>query len=92
MIKQYCCYIEEYNNGQCARLRDKKTNIKISFASNDKSDKCGLLIFLSSAKIIALDIYSQNCDDSVFISGDCVSEGGDEIVIASDENLTYYFQ
>jgi hypothetical protein len=57
---KYDCYIEEYNNGKSARLRDKKTNIKISFFSKNKSDKNKLLKFMSSAKIINLDIYIFN--------------------------------
>lgn len=44
--------------------------------------------FTSSAKITPVDIYSQNCSDSVFIEGNCVSESDDEIIIAFDENLT----
>lgn len=92
MMKSYNCYIEEYNNGKSARLRVKKTNIKVSFFSKNKLDKNNLLQFMSSAKMIPLDIYNQDCSDSIFIKGNCVSESDDEIIIAFDENLTYLFQ
>lgn len=92
MMKSYNCYIEEYDDGKSARLRVKKSNIKISFFSKNMADENKLLKFMSSAKMIPLDIYCQDCSDSVFIKGNCVSEGDDEIIIAFDENLTYLFQ
>lgn len=91
-MKQCECYIEEYCDGKKARLRDKKTNIKVSFQANTAEQADEFLRFLSSAKLVHLDIYNQNSNDYVFVEGNCISEGGDEIVFSYDNKLSYCFK
>ena len=82
------CYIEEYNNGKglCARLRDKKTNKKVSLDAMYVS-KMHLLRFLSQAKLhqeVMPTVYDRNGKDIVAVRGYIVEETKDEIVICTN--------
>lgn len=92
MKQQVNCYIEEYNEGRNARLRDKNSNIKVSFVTRNAGNKSDLLRFLSSAKLMNLDVYNKDGEDYVFVEGNVISTSGDEMMFAYDETLTYIFK
>lgn len=83
----YQCYIQEYRNesgGLCVRLRDKKTNKKVSLVSNHPFMKQRFLAFLSSAKRnqhIMPTIYDKNGIDTVQVCGLLLDESNDEIKV-----------
>lgn len=92
MKVSYSCYIEEYNNGQNARLRDKATNSKIAFISEDENDKKALLQFMSAIKSGNFDAFSPNSSDSILVEGNLISKNENEIQITYDDDLTYIIE
>ena len=89
------CYIEEYDNGLCARLRDKKSNKKVCLIGKN-ANKSHLLRFLSQAKInqyVMPTIYDKNGFDIVAVRGYVCSEDNNEIIINIDtETGGYLFE
>lgn len=92
-MKRKCrCYIEEYDNGRKARLRDKKTDKKVSMITDDPQLQMHLLAFLSAARNHGLDVFSSSSGDSVLVEGNLLSETEEEVEIAHDDQLTYIFE
>ncbi|MCM1131852.1 MAG: hypothetical protein NC340_00110 [Ruminococcus flavefaciens] len=85
------CYIEEYENdkGLSARLRDKKTNKKVSIKTASLDDKMHFLRFLSTAKAnkdIMPTVFNRDGEDIVAVYGVKRSEDKNTIFIDTDKN------
>lgn len=92
------CYIQEYKNNEgqlCAKLKDKKTNKKVSIVG-ENADKEHFLRFLSQAKLnkeIMPTIYDREGIDIIAIRGIIESKSDSEIIINIDvEDGGYVFE
>ncbi|MDE7233739.1 MAG: hypothetical protein K2N29_01625 [Ruminiclostridium sp.] len=97
-VMKWECYIEEYRNEQgnlSARLRDKKTNKKVSIGG-DHANKGHLLRFLSQAKInqnIMPTVFDKDGSDIVAVRGYLFSEDDTDILVNIDvETGGYTFE
>lgn len=102
-VMKWECYIEEYRNEQgnlSARLRDKKTNKKVSIGG-DHANKDHLLRFLSQAKLmqnmkpfgITPSFFEKDGSDIVAVRGILYSEDDTDILINIDvETGGYTFE
>lgn len=85
------CYIEEYKaeNGLAARLRDKKTNKKISIQVISMEGKMRFMQFLSAAKEnkeVMPTIFDRNGDDVIAVYGVKQKENKNTIFIDTDKD------
>lgn len=90
------CYIEEYTseNGLAARLRDKKTNKKISIQTHSLESEMHFLRFLNAAKLhieIMPTIFEHNGEDIVVLYGTKQKENKNTIFVSIDKNGSGYF-
>lgn len=94
-IMKLNCYVQEYRNEQgnvCARLRDKRSDKKVSIIG-DNADKNNLLRFLSQAKTnqhIMPTVFDRYGTDIVAVRGTLFSEDDEEIVIFIDVEIGGY--
>ncbi len=90
------CYIEEYEseNGLAARLRDKKTNKKISIQVTSKEGKMHFMQFLGAAKAnkeVMPTIFGRNGADIIAVYGIKQKENKNTIFIDIDKDGGGYF-
>lgn len=84
------CYIEEYEseNGLAARLRDKRTNKKISIQATSLEGKRHFLQFLSTAKNnkeVMPTIFDRDGADVIAVYGVKKKEDQNTIFIDTDK-------
>ena len=85
------CYIEEYEseNGLAARLRDKKTNKKISIQVTSLEGKMHFLQFLSAAKLnkdIMPTVFDRDGADIIAVYGVKQKENKSTIFVDTDKD------
>ena len=85
------CYIEEYEseNGLAARLRDKRTNKKISIQATSLEGKMHFLQFLSAAKAnkeVMPTIFDRDGVDVIAVYGIKQKENKNKIFIDTDKD------
>lgn len=90
-MDRWACYIEEYMsaNGLGARLRDKKTNKKVSIQIHGTKDKLHFLRFLSAAKqnrAVMPGVFDRNGDDIIAVYGTKQKEDEETIFVDTDIN------
>lgn len=90
-MSKWECYIEEFNteNGINARIRDKKTNKKVSLQIKSLKEKNEFLRFLSSAKEnkeVMPTVFDRNGYDVVIVLGVKQKETVDCIFVDAYEN------
>ena len=85
------CYIEEYEseNGLAARIRDKKTNKKISIQVTSLEGKMHFLQFLSAAKLnkdIMPTVFDRDGEDIIAVYGVKQKENKSTIFVDTDKD------
>ena len=85
------CYIEEYEseNGLAARLRDKKTNKKISIQVTSLEGKMHFLRFLSAAKSnkdMMPTVFDRDGEDVIAVYGVKQKENKNTIFVDTDKD------
>ena len=85
------CYIEEYEseNGLSARLRDKKTNKKISIQATSLEIEMHFLQFLSAAKLnkdMMPTVFDRDGEDIIAVYGVKQKENKNTIFVDTDKD------
>ena len=85
------CYIEEYEseNGLAARIRDKKTNKKISIQVTSLEGKMHFLQFLSAAKLnkdMMPTVFDRDGADIIAVYGVKQKENKSTIFVDTDKD------
>ena len=85
------CYIEEYEseNGLAARIRDKKTNKKISIQVTSLEGKMHFLQFLSAAKLnkdMMPTVFDRDGEDIIAVYGVKQKENKSTIFVDTDKD------
>lgn len=85
------CYIEEYEseNGLAARIRDKKTNKKISIQVTSLEGKMHFLQFLSAAKLnkdMMPTVFDRDGEDIIAVYGVKQKENKNTIFVDTDKD------
>lgn len=92
------CYLEEYDKGRKARLREKSSGRHVNLNANDKYSKTEFLKFLSQIKRYSMSVGKDNTtifdrykkNDCVVVLGRVLKDNYEKLDYVYDEYLTYF--
>lgn len=97
-LKLTYCYVEEYDKGRKARLREKSSGRHVSLGTTTKFEKNEFLKFLSQIKRYAMSVGLSKTTifdrykkyDNVIVIGRAVEDNYEKVEYIYDEYLTYF--